>query len=93
MIRVGIVGITGYTGEELLKILSKHPIVKITGLYGRISSQERYLRDIYSHFAYLDLKIKSFDARQIANSCDVVFLALPHAIAFEIVPFVKTSSL
>ncbi|MCA6070706.1 MAG: N-acetyl-gamma-glutamyl-phosphate reductase [Endomicrobium sp.] len=86
MIRVGIVGITGYTGEELLKILSKHPNVKITGLYGRISSTERYLRDVYSHFAYLDLKIESFDTRQIANSCDVVFLALPHAVAFEVVP-------
>ncbi|MDR1401113.1 MAG: N-acetyl-gamma-glutamyl-phosphate reductase [Endomicrobium sp.] len=86
MIRAGIVGITGYTGEELLKILSRHPYVKITGLYGRSSSKERYLKDIYSHFSHLDLKVKALNIEQIGSECDVVFLALPHAVAFEVVP-------
>jgi N-acetyl-gamma-glutamyl-phosphate reductase len=86
MIRVGIVGITGYTGEELLKIISRHPNAKITGLYGRNSSSERYLKNVYPQFAYLDLKIETLDAKKIANNCDVIFLALPHAVAFEVVP-------
>ncbi|GHT50259.1 N-acetyl-gamma-glutamyl-phosphate reductase [Endomicrobiia bacterium] len=86
MIRVSIVGITGYTGEELLRILSKHPNVEITGLYGRSSSGERYLKDLYPNFAYLNLKIEALDIKKIANNCDVVFLALPHAVAFEVVP-------
>jgi len=86
MIRTGIVGITGYTGEELLKILSKHPSVAISGLYGRSSSKERDLKDIYPHFSNLDLKIKPLNSKQIGNECDVVFLALPHAVAFEVVP-------
>ena len=86
MIRVGIVGITGYTGEELLKILSKHQNVKITGLYSRNSSKERHLGDIYSHFSHLGLNVKALNIEQIGNECDVVFLALPHAVAFEVIP-------
>ncbi|MDR1511762.1 MAG: N-acetyl-gamma-glutamyl-phosphate reductase [Endomicrobium sp.] len=86
MIRVGIVGITGYTGEELLKILLRHPNVKIVALYGRSSSKDRRLKDIYSHFSHLDLKINALNIEQVGNECDVVFLALPHAVAFEIVP-------
>jgi N-acetyl-gamma-glutamyl-phosphate reductase len=86
MIRVGIVGITGYTGEELLKILLKHPNAEIAGLYGRSSSEERYLKDVYPCFSSLNLKIEALDVEQIGSRCDVVFLALPHAVAFEIVP-------
>ncbi len=86
MIKAGIVGITGYTGEELLKILSKHPQVKITGLYGRSAAETKDLKDVYPGFAGLNLKIEPLDAKKIASNCDVVFLALPHAVAFEVVP-------
>jgi N-acetyl-gamma-glutamyl-phosphate reductase len=86
VIRAGIVGITGYAGEELLKLLSKHSDVKITGLYGRSSSQERDLKDVYLEFRDLNLKIKPLNIKQIAKRCDIVFLALPHSVTFEIVP-------
>lgn len=85
-IRAGIVGITGYTGEELLKILSKHPDVVISGLYGRISSEVKDLKDVYPQFENLNLKIEPLNAEKIAEECDVIFLALPHAVAFEVVP-------
>ena len=86
MIKAGIVGITGYTGEVLLKILSKHPDVKITGLYGRSAAETKDLKDVYTHFANLNLKVEALDADKIKANCDVVFLALPHAVAFEVVP-------
>lgn len=86
MIKVGIIGITGYTGEELLKILLKRSDVKITGLYGRKFSQERELKDIYPNFVNLNLKVIPLDIEHVAFNCDVVFLALPHAVAFEVVP-------
>jgi N-acetyl-gamma-glutamyl-phosphate reductase len=86
MIRAAIAGITGYTGEELLKILSKHPHVRISGLYGRSSSETRDLKDIYPHFANLNLKVEPLDIDKIKSGSDVIFLALPHAVAFEIVP-------
>ncbi|MDR0618140.1 MAG: N-acetyl-gamma-glutamyl-phosphate reductase [Endomicrobium sp.] len=86
MIKVGIVGITGYTGEELLKILSLHSDVKITGLYGRSTSEQRLLKDIYSNFANLNLIVESLDIDKISKNCDLVFLALPHGVAFQLVP-------
>ncbi|MDR1663081.1 MAG: N-acetyl-gamma-glutamyl-phosphate reductase [Endomicrobium sp.] len=86
MIRAGIIGITGYTGEELLKLLSKHDDVKITGIYGRSSSEKRDLKDVYPKFAGLNLKVEPLNIEQVLTNCDIVFLALPHAIAFEIVP-------
>jgi N-acetyl-gamma-glutamyl-phosphate reductase len=86
MVRVSIVGITGYTGEELLKILSKRPDVKISGLYGRASGQVRDLKDIYPAFEKLNLKVRPLDVSKIKETSDVAFLALPHAVSFEIVP-------
>ncbi len=86
MIKAGIVGITGYTGEELLKILSAHPEAVVTGLYGRSSCAERDLKDIYPRFSKLGLKVEGLDINKIKNNCDIVFLALPHAVAFEVVP-------
>ncbi|MDR2676914.1 MAG: N-acetyl-gamma-glutamyl-phosphate reductase [Endomicrobium sp.] len=86
MIRVAVVGVTGYTGEELLKILIKHPVVKIVGLYGRISSKKKSILEIYPHFSPLNLKIEPLNIEKIGNTCDVVFLAMPNSIAFKIVP-------
>ncbi|MDR1244844.1 MAG: N-acetyl-gamma-glutamyl-phosphate reductase [Endomicrobium sp.] len=85
MIRAGIIGITGYTGEELLKLLSKHDDVKVTRIYGRSLSEEMDLKDIYPKFAGLNLKVEPLNIKQIPVNCDIIFLALPHAIAFEIV--------
>jgi N-acetyl-gamma-glutamyl-phosphate reductase len=93
VIRTGIIGITGYVGKELLKILSKHPNVKITGLYGRGSSVEKRLEDVYPCFKYLDLKIKALDTEEIISNCDVVFIALPHAFALGIVPYLFDSGI
>ena len=86
MIRVGIIGITGYTGEELLRILSKHKQAKITVLAGRATSVLRDLKDIFPKYADLNLKCYPLNIEQIKNETDVVFLALPHAVAFEVVP-------
>lgn len=86
MIRAGIIGITGYTGEELLRILSKHKDVKITVLAGRTTSPVRELKDIYPKYENLNLKCVPLNIEQIKNETDVVFLALPHAVAFEVVP-------
>jgi N-acetyl-gamma-glutamyl-phosphate reductase len=86
MIRAGIIGITGYTGEELLRILSKHKDVKITVLAGRATSPVRDLKDIYPQYENLNLKCVPLNIEQIKKETDVVFLALPHAVAFEVVP-------
>lgn len=86
MIKAAIIGITGYTGEELLRILSKHPEVKLTMLAGRQTSPERLLADIYPKYKDLNIKCEPLNIEKIKENSDVVFLALPHAVAFEVVP-------
>ena len=86
MIKAAIIGITGYTGEELLRILSKHPDVKLTMLAGRQTSPERLLADIYPKYKDLNIKCEPLNIEKIKENADVVFLALPHAVAFEVVP-------
>ncbi|MDR0985252.1 MAG: N-acetyl-gamma-glutamyl-phosphate reductase [Endomicrobium sp.] len=86
MIKVGIVGVTGYTGEELIKILSVHPKVEITGLYGRKSSVGKKLEIIYPNIKSTNLVVEKFNIKNITEKSDVVFLALPHGVALNIVP-------
>ncbi|MBN1823478.1 MAG: N-acetyl-gamma-glutamyl-phosphate reductase [Endomicrobiales bacterium] len=85
-IRAGIVGITGFTGEELIRLLVKHKGADITVLAGRSTSEIRPLKDIYPHFGSLDVPCEPLDPVSISKKCDVVFLALPHRVSFEIVP-------
>jgi N-acetyl-gamma-glutamyl-phosphate reductase len=87
MINAAIVGITGYTGEELLKILLKHKNAKIAVVAGRAESEIRPLKEIYPHLTgAADITCIPFNAKTVAEKADVVFLALPHRVSFEIVP-------
>jgi N-acetyl-gamma-glutamyl-phosphate reductase len=86
MINIGIVGITGYTGEELLKILSAHKGVKIAVLAGRSTAEKRPLKDVYPHLQHLDLCCEALDIATLTKRADVIFLALPHRVSFGIVP-------
>ncbi len=86
MSRIGIVGITGYTGEELLKILSRHPGVSISVLAGRSTGETRPVAEIYPHLAHLDLTCEALNVKSMAERADIVFLALPHRVSFEIAP-------
>jgi len=85
-IKAGIVGITGYTGEELLKILSKHPGVEIVALMGRKDSPARPISRIYPALSHLPLTVEGLNVQKLAEKAVVVFLALPHRVSFEIVP-------
>lgn len=80
-IKVGIAGFTGYTGLELLRILSKHPHVKITSLSSS-THHGKYLSEIFDFLPIKDVKI----TKEIED-VDVVFLALPHEASLEYVPY------
>lgn len=76
-INVGIVGIGGYTGYELFKILIQHPGFKITYLAN--SSGDNTLDAIHpSLFQVANFPIQKADAKEIAKNVQLVFLALPH---------------
>ena len=80
MIKVGIVGGTGYTGVELLRILSTHPDVRLTA----ITSRKEDGLPVADMYPSLRGKVElAFSAPDKANltECDVVFFATPHGVA------------
>lgn len=86
MIRAGIVGATGYTGAELIRLLLTHKNVEITALTSR-QYKDQIFSDIYPCFRQVaDIKIDEYNLENIAKSCDVVFTALPHQVPMGIIP-------
>lgn len=86
MIKVGIVGATGYAGEELIDILLRHPEVKIMSVSAKIDKPQA----IEEIFPKLKNKISLIcaepDIKEIVAKCDLIFLALPHTVSMEIAP-------
>lgn len=82
MISVGIVGGTGYTGVELLRLLLRHPNVQVTVLTSRTEAGRR-VDDMFpslrgqTELEYSDLSIEAL------KKCDVVFFATPHGVAMK----------
>lgn len=80
MINVAVAGATGYSGQELVRLLLRHPDVKLT-----VVTSEQYagqsLSDVYPHLgAGADVKLVPLTAEALLDSSDVVFTALPHAV-------------
>lgn len=85
-ITVSIIGITGYTGLELLRMLKAHPDVEIKHLISA-STKEGDLADLYPHLEGSgSYPLSGVSYEQAAMESDVVFLALPHSISQDIVP-------
>ncbi|MCB9481692.1 MAG: N-acetyl-gamma-glutamyl-phosphate reductase [Desulfobacteraceae bacterium] len=86
MIRAGIIGGTGYTGAELVRLLSFHPEAELTYITSRQYAGQIF-SDIYPALRTIaDIEIEEFDLKKAQNRCDVVFTALPHKIPMEIIP-------
>ncbi|HYA15026.1 MAG TPA: N-acetyl-gamma-glutamyl-phosphate reductase, partial [Syntrophales bacterium] len=86
MLKVGIYGASGYTGQELLRLLLGHPYFEIIAVTSR-----RYngvpVSDIYPVFVGLtDLAFINASPDDVAKLADVIFLALPHGISMCVVP-------
>ena len=85
MVKVGIVGGTGYTGVELLRLLVRHPGVELKVITSR-SEAGRAVADMYPNLrGYTDLCFTVPDAAAL-KSCDLVFFATPNGIAMQQVP-------
>ena len=85
MLRVGIVGATGYTALKLIKILLRHPEVTITCLTSR-DPDRPHVSEVHPLFRdQLDLNFCPLDVDQFCSAVDFAFCCLPHAASAEIV--------
>jgi N-acetyl-gamma-glutamyl-phosphate reductase len=81
-IKVGIVGGTGYTGVELLRLLAIHPDVELTAITSRGEAGMPVSDMFPSLRGYVDLAFTD-PATSNLNACDVVFFATPHGVAMS----------
>ena len=85
MIKVGVVGISGYSGYETLNILLQHPSVRVC--YVTANSTLGAVGDIWPQLrGKTNLICDKFDSKKALASCDLIFLAVPHATSMGIVP-------
>src|SRR5215831_11085015 len=79
-IQVGIVGGTGYTGVELLRLLAAHPQVRVRSITSRKEAGMPVAQMFPSLRGHYDLKYSDPGAARL-DQCDVVFFATPHGVA------------
>ena len=86
MISVSVVGATGYTGEEIVSILSTHSGVKIATLSAIIDKPTKISEVFGSLAGRCDVICKELDIEETASSSELIFLALPHKVSMKIAP-------
>jgi N-acetyl-gamma-glutamyl-phosphate reductase len=84
-ISAGLVGVTGYTGMELLRLLLQHPSFRLVRATSRKEAGQQLAR-IFPHLqstTLADLTVTEPDPDDLAGACELVFLAVPHGTAME----------
>lgn len=92
-IKAGIVGASGYSGEELVRLLLAHPHIELAAVTSRQYAGQT-VAQVFPKFAHhpgaRDLKFTEPDAKSLAKIAKLIFLALPHGVAAEFaVPLLK----
>jgi N-acetyl-gamma-glutamyl-phosphate reductase len=92
VIKAGIVGGTGYTGVELLRLLSKHPNVEVTVITSRAEAGVKVAQLYPNLRGHVDLAFTEPDVN-VLGELDVVFFATPHGVAQNMMPaLMKTNA-
>src|SRR3954470_3639290 len=81
---VAIAGATGYAGQELVRILARHPAVALTAAMS--SGATSTPRPLPALARIWDKPVTPLDVEQLVASADIVFLALPEAASAELAP-------
>jgi len=84
LVRVAVVGATGYSGAELVRLLARHPNVRIEVVTSE-QAAGRALGDVHRTLGFLGLELEAVDAAAIAGRVDFAFTALPHGASTPVV--------
>lgn len=83
---IGIIGGSGYTGGELLRLLAQHPEANITVVTSRRRKGEK-VSCVHPHLEkILDIRFEDITPEEVASRSDIVFTAVPHGTAMHIIP-------
>ena len=84
MLNCSVIGATSFTGNELIRILARHPRARIAALTTR-SEEKIYARDLVPALGKTsELVVEQYDFKKVVRVSDVVFLTLPHTEAAKI---------
>lgn len=86
MIRVAVIGATGYAGAELVRILCGHPEITLTILTSRQYAGVNFDSVFPSMEGSVSLLCEELSVDRVCDNADVVFTALPHMVPMEVVP-------
>jgi N-acetyl-gamma-glutamyl-phosphate reductase len=86
MLKVAIVGASGYTGLELIRILHCHPEAMLTCLTSEQSAGKRISEVFPTLRGRCEILLENMEPVRIAEKADIIFTALPHKAAMEVVP-------
>ncbi len=93
MIKVGVLGATGYAGAELVRLLCAHKNAEITMLASKSFAGQKMSDVIPSLKNICDIVLEEADPEVAAKKCDVVFTALPHGVSHEVIKELHTKGL
>ena len=92
MIRVAILGATGYTAYELIRLLLRHPHARVTVVTSR--SETSHISQVHpALYGRLDLRMENPSPEELATRADVCFCCLPHVASMETVPKLLSAGL
>ena len=84
-LKVGVIGASGFVGGELLRLLATHPEVEISMVTSRQKAGEYVHRVHPSLKNFITLSFSDMDLDKIIESCDLVFVSVPHGKSTKIV--------
>lgn len=85
--KVGVVGASGYTGGELLRLLAGHPECEVTCITSRKFAGKKVAEVHPNLRGILKIKFEDLAPERVASRCDFVFTATPHGASMSTIPF------
>ena len=85
MVKVGIIGSTGYAGAEIVRLLLQHKDVEIVWYGSRSYIDKKYYEVFNNMFQIVDDKCMDDNMEELANSVDVIFTATPQGLCASLV--------